>query len=376
MTKKLKVIVLGGAGEMGSRAVEDLADAQDVSSITIADRDTERAEELKGRLADSDAEIRVQPIDAHDHDALVGALKGHDVAASTVGPFYVFEAKCVEAAIAAGVDYASICDEWQAVEAVIDRFQQPARERGVTVITGLGASPGMSNLGIRLLAEGLDPVRKAQISVYQPLDAGGGEAVHRHMLYIMSGQVATWRGGRRVEVRACSENTTVEFPTYGRIKLWNMGHSEPVTIPRTFPEIEEVSFVMGFGRGANALVVPAKLGLFGGPRRENIAIGLMKLIDRILPQGETGQGAIRLDVWGNEDGVGVRRMLCGTGEMRNATGLSLSVGTLMLARRDGLTAEKGVFAPEACLNPRTFLGALESRGVHAYEDLEMTKPLR
>jgi len=48
----------------------------------------------------------------------------------------------------------------------------------------------------------------------------------------------------------------------------------------------------------------------------------------------------------------------------------------MLARRDGLTAEKGVFAPEACLNPRTFLKTLESRGVYAYEDLEMTRPLR
>ena len=113
------------------------------------------------------------------------------------------------------------------------------------------------------------------------------------MLYIISGQVATWRGGERVEIPACSEHTTMEFPKYGRIKIWNMGHSEPVTIPRTFPQIEEVSFLMGFGRGASALIIPAKLRLFGGPRRINFAMGLIKLIDRIFPEGEPGLGGAK-----------------------------------------------------------------------------------
>ena len=36
MPKKLKVMALGGAGEMGSRAVEDMAECPDVASITIA----------------------------------------------------------------------------------------------------------------------------------------------------------------------------------------------------------------------------------------------------------------------------------------------------------------------------------------------------
>jgi hypothetical protein len=100
----------------------------------------------------------------------------------------------------------------------------------------------------------------------------------------------------------------------------------------------------------------------------------MKL--KVIVLGGAGLGAIRLDVWGSQDGVEVRRMACSFGEMREATGLSLSVGTLILARTDGLLAEKGVYAPEACPDPRTFLGALETRGVQAYEDLEMTQSLR
>jgi saccharopine dehydrogenase-like NADP-dependent oxidoreductase len=375
MPEKLKAIILGGAGEMGSRTVEDMAEAEDVGIITVADRDMERAEALKARLAGSSTEIRVRRIDANDHHGMVQAIRGHDVCASAVGPFFIFEPKCVDASIAAGVNYASICDEWEAVEAVIDRFQQPAKDAKVTLITGLGASPGMSNLGIRLLAEGLKPVRKAQISVFQPLDAGGGEAVHRHMLHIISGQVAGWRNNQRVMIPACSESKVVEFPRYGSVRLWNMGHSEPVTVPRTFPDIEEVSFLMGFGRGSSILVTPAKLGMFGGPRRVDATIGIMKILERILPDGEAGWGAIRVDVWGSQDGVEVRRMLCGVGEMRNATGLSLSIGTLMLLRRDGLLTEHGVFAPEACLDPKIFMKGLADRGVQAFEDLAMSKPL-
>jgi hypothetical protein len=71
------------------------------------------------------------------------------------------------------------------------------------------------------------------VYVYQPLNAGGGQAVVRHMFHIISGQVVVWRGGRRVMVPACSEERMVEFPRFGAMKVWNMGHSEPETIPGT-----------------------------------------------------------------------------------------------------------------------------------------------
>jgi len=59
--------------------------------------------------------------------------------------------------------------------------------------------------------------------------------------------------------------------------------------------------------------------------------------------------------------------------MREATGLSLSVGTLMLARGELLTAQGGVYAPEACLDPRAFISCLSAKGIKAYEDLAMTR---
>ena len=61
--------------------------------------------------------------------------------------------------------------------------------------------------------------------------------------------------------------------------------------------------------------------------------------------------------------------------MEEATGLSLSVGTLMLGNRQLSTTTGGVFGPEGCLEPARFLTAMKEKGICAYTDLAMTKPI-
>jgi len=371
----MKVIVLGGAGDMGSRAVEELALAEGVRRVTIADRNVEEAHEIAARLAGRGAQVDVRRIDANDYLGLVQAMYGYDVAASALGPFHLFEAKLVRAAVEAGVPYASICDEWEPAGAVIDQFDAAAREKGVTVVTGLGTSPGLSNVGARYYAQQMDRTQRVDVYVYQPLNAGGGEAVIRHMLHIIAGPVVAWQGGRRVMIPACSEERVVEFPRFGPIKVWNMGHSEPETIPRFIPGVDEVSFFMGFGRGSGLFVRPARWGLFGSRRARGALARLINLVERATSSGEPEQGAVRIDVWGEVAGQEAHRIACGVGQMREATGLSLAVGALMLARGELLTTEGGVYAPEACLDPQTFIAALSARGIQAYTDLAMTRPI-
>ena len=360
---------------MGSRAIEDLVSASGVDQVTIADRNVAAADKLAATLRGRGARVEVKAVDANDHNALVEALQGYDVAASTLGPFYRFEARLVRAAIEAGVDYASICDDWSAAQAVLAEFDQPARRAGRIIITGLGTSPGLSNVGIRYYAQQMDRVRRADVYVYQPLNAGGGEAVVRHMLHIISGQVVAWRGGKRVMLRACSEERLVKFPRFGQLKVWNMGHSEPETVPRFIPGIEEVNFFMGFGRGSGLFIRPARWGLLGSARVRNGVARAIRLAERMSAAKEPGVGAVRIDVWGEVGGQEVQRIACGVGQMREATGLSLSVGTLMLARGELLTGEGGVYAPEACLDPGKFIARLSARGVKAYADLGLTQAL-
>jgi lysine 6-dehydrogenase len=371
----MKIIVLGGAGDVGSRAVEDLAAGEGVRRVTIADRNLNTAHQIAARLAGRPAKVDTLQLDAGDHPSLVEALRGYDVAASALGPFYLFEASLVRAAVEAGVDYASVCDEWEPASVVIDQFDAPARQRGVTIVTGLGTSPGLTNAGIRYFAQRLDTVRRADVYVYQPLDAGGGEAVIRHMLHIISGRVVAWRGGQRVMVPACSEEIQVEFPHFGTITIWNMGHSEPETVPRFLPGVEEVNFYMGFGRGSGFFVRPARWGLLASRGLRHGFARLISISERRFSGSEPAPGAVRVDVWGELHGREVHHIACGIGKMREATGLSLSIGTRMLARKELLTERGGVFAPEACLDPQLFISRLSTAGIQAYTDLAMTRPI-
>ncbi len=374
--KEMKVIVLGGAGDMGSKAVEDLAVHPDVDAVTIADYNESAANAVVQRLTDATAILRVQPVDANDHDALVEALRGHDVAASALGPFYHFEPLLVRAALEAGVDYISICDDWLGAQKILDEYDEPARRQGRIVISGMGASPGLSNIGVRMLAAQLDKPRKAVIAVYMPLESGEGLAVLKHVLFAYGSTAPTWRNGRLENIPAGSIAADVQFPKFGRIRAWNVGHTEPVTIPRFLPDFEEVTLLMGMGPGTRLFVWLGRLGLFSTPKRiDRVA----NFLSRILPSGEPGapkpEGAIRIDVEGEKGGKPVHLMACGTAEMRPATGGPLAIGTVMLAKRQLLVSEGGVYAPEAAFDPEAVLRELSKQGIATYSDLEMSKPI-
>lgn len=372
----MKMIVLGGAGDMGSRAVEDLAYSPGVERVTIADYDGTRSAELVRKLSDAPAAVDYRHVDANDPKSLTGTLRGYDVAASALGPFHRYEAVLAEAAIDAGVDYASVCDEWDPAQVVLETLADKARRAGRIVLIGLGASPGTTSIAFSYLARRMDRVRRADIYCYQPLDAGGGLAVLKHMLHIMSGDVAVWRNGRSVRVPALSEQRSVEFPLFGQLPVWNMGHAEPMTIPRFFPDIDEVNFYMGFGSGSELLVTPARWGLFGNAVSIDITANALALADHLMRRDAPSHGAIRVDVEGELDGKSVHRLLCGTGQMREVTGLSLSIGARMVAQKQLAVEGGGVFAPEGCLDPNDFIRAFGEKGLYVYEDVEMTKPLQ
>lgn len=370
----MKVVVLGGAGEMGSRAVEDLAASPEVETITIADRDVAKAERIAGGISAPSAELRVDGVDATDHSALVRVLEGHDVVASALGPFYLFESRLVAAAIDAGTDYVSICDDWPATLDVFMRFDGAAREKDLTIVTGCGASPGVSNVAVRLLADSLDTVDSVGIYVYVPMDSSEGEATIKHTLFVYGTTVPVFTDGTMFALAAGSKKKVIGFPAAGEVKVWNVGHSEPVTIPRYFPEVKNIDMMMGLGRGTGALVAAGRLGVFKSPRRRDLITGAA--VRMMRPESpSSAEGAIRVDVSGVKDGKSVTLTACGTATMRDATGLALSVGAIMLGTGRLTTEQGGVFAPEGCLDAVGFLEMIGSRGVPVYSDLAMTSRL-
>lgn len=366
----MKILVMGGAGDMGSKTVEDLAVAAGVERVTIGDRNLAAAKQLAARLAGSTAEVSALAVDAVDHRGLVEAMAGQDVVASALGPFYLFETRLVRAALEARVDYISICDDWSAVQDTIIRFDGPARELSRMVISGCGVSPGMSNIGVRLLADQLDHARKADVLVYMPMDSGEGEAVTKHTLFIFGTVVPVFRNGATIMLPAGSLHRTVEFPRFGQLKVWNIGHGEPVTVPRHLPELEEVNIMLGMGKGTEAVVALGRLGAFSSPGRID---RMARLLMKVSPSktGPTSEGALRIDVSGEKDGSPCTLSIYGTGTMRDATGIALSIGARLLAGKRLTVEQGGVYGPEGCFNPGEFLSMMGESGIIAYRDLGM-----
>jgi lysine 6-dehydrogenase len=359
----MKIIVLGGAGDMASRAVRELAAEPDVTQVTVADYNLAAARKLAAELG---SKVSALWLDANDNQALVEAIRGHSVAASGIGPFYRYEAQVARAAIEAGVPYVSLCDDYDGTQAVLE-MDDAAKAAGVTVLTGLGWTPGLSNILARKGAEQFDLVDEINVAWGSSASDSAGYAVILHTLHIFTGRVPSFQKGRLLNVPAGSAKEVVLFPApVGRINCYHLGHPEPVTLPRFLPAVRTVTLKGGLSeQPLNDLALwLARLRLTDTPAKKDV---LGQIIKATLPflsklgEAEEPCSAVRVDVGGWSDGVYRQVSYGAAAHMPELTGLPLAIGALMLAR--GELQMPGVVGPEACIEPGPFLAELERRGV-------------
>lgn len=110
----MRVLVVGGAGEMGRQASRTLATMEAVDSIIVADLHVRAAQTVAAdirsdRCAHATAEaVGVDVTRCNDLRALMECA---DIVVNTVGPFYRFGVDILTAAIDTGKDYVDICDD-------------------------------------------------------------------------------------------------------------------------------------------------------------------------------------------------------------------------------------------------------------------------
>src|SRR5690606_17534846 len=150
----------------------------------------------------------------------------------------------------AGVPYVSICDDSDGTRAVLE-LDEAARERGVTILTGAGWTPGLTNLLVCRGARLLDTAREAHIAWAASVTDSEGLAVILHTLHMLTGHVPTFVDGKARTVPAGSGRRVVEFPPpMGRVAVFHVGHPEPVTLPRFMPQLQTVTLRGGLAERA------------------------------------------------------------------------------------------------------------------------------
>lgn len=360
----MKIVVLGGTGDMGSAAVRDLLEFTAVKQVTIAARDPGAAEKLAFKL--NDPRVVIQKVEATSHADLVRVMQDHDVAAGALGPFYRFEKPLVEAALAAGVDYVSICDDHDATEAVLE-LDREAAEKGRRILTGLGWTPGITNIMAR---KGYDELENVEsVRVYWAGSAGDSEglAVILHTLHIFSGKVISFQDGGFVQIQAGSGKESIDFPApLGKITVFHLGHPEPVTLPRYLPGVGEITLKGGLAESylSTLAKMMVTLGLTSTAQRKQ---RLGKLMKKMLPFFPTAKdrnfSGARVDITGMRNGKKTRVTYATVDRMKRLTGVPLSIGAYMMGQ--GKIKRRGVFGPEAegAINAGDFLQELARRDI-------------
>ncbi len=356
----MRFIVLGGAGDMGNEAVRILAKYPGTEEVMIADSNLKTATALAQELG---GPAKARRLDVLDRPALVDAIRGHDAALGFVGPFVHFERLLAEAAIEAGVHYVSIADDFEAARDALT-LDGAAKQTGVTIITGLGNCPGLTNLLAKKGVRSLGQARRVNISWFGGADDAGGYANYRHAVHIFCGKVPSFQDGREIMVKAGSGKQVVEFPApCGPLPVYHTGHAEPITIPGNMPELREVTLKGGIWPSwlSRMGILMERAGIIRGERSQKFWADFFYRVLPRLPRGKCTVSGFRVDVWGEKGGGEEHAWYTVVDRMNRITSIPAALGAVMLAQGD--IDARGVYSPEAVIDPDVMFSRLEQYNI-------------
>lgn len=367
-----RITVIGGCGEVGSVAVKTLASLEAFSEVVIADVRIDRARDLVSEIgANKVSAIR---LDALDPGQVRDAVKGSEVALNCAGPFHKLVPTVISAVIEAGVNYVDICDDVDVMVEILE-LDPKAKDAGVTALTGMGISPGATNMLARLAAESLlDETDSIDIFHAHGGEPYEGEAVIEHRLHCITMDIPMYLDGKLTYVKFFEKSgqdliEEFDFPVIGPVVLYPYSHPEQVTLPRYL----KCNHVRNKGTQlppeySKLIRELCRLGLAGKDpvdvrgqevRPYDFIIPyIIRERDRILKETDFGpqRGCASVIVKGKKDGRYSEyrfHLASGTQAMGEGTAMPAVVGALLML--EGKVKGKGVMPPEACINPQEFI---------------------
>ena len=235
--------LLLGCGAVGRAVAAALGRDRAFERVIVADRcrHCAAAAELCGGKG-----VAVR-LDCADDAALAPLLREVSLALNTAELPPEVLLPLIRSVVEAGVSYADANDDPQSLQAVFDSeyLSALAGHRGVSVLPGLGASPGQTNTLARYLSQRLDRIDAARF--YQLDDLRWRRSGQwRRRLAAFGAPALVWRDGGWRHVSPMSEWDEPGFPPpWGRVRCCVVG-LQPVTLPASMPTVTEVSSHRGF----------------------------------------------------------------------------------------------------------------------------------
>jgi len=367
-----KVMVLGGAGAFGRTVSRILAAHDAVSEVVLGGR---RQEPLSKFAAELGPKARVAQVDATDEERLASSLADFDVVVNLAGPEFFVQLPALRAAIRAGVHYCDIAADGPTTEGAL-ALDTEAKKAGITAITGIGLVPGISNLLMMHAASQFDQTTSVTFCSYYPVvstswldptriheeivNTGRVDAALQMMTKWGSRPARSYEDGRWVDLDPREHKWEMTLPKGGVVRAHPMCSTEPITLPRYLPGVRTI-------RSLICLYPPQfdQLYLQTGEMLASGEAGAAEATRRFYEAAVKEPGdwpatsvsySHDIEVWVTASGGKGGKVGQYYGALAGdwpSVGASIAAAVLRILR--GAIPEKGVFPPEACLDPIPFL---------------------
>lgn len=379
----MKMLVLG-AGLQGCACAFDLLRDDEVTRVTLADLQPERAARFLTRL--DDRRLHVVALDVTDHAAVAAMMSEHDAVMSAI-PYY-FNGPMARLAVAAGCHFADLGGN---TEIVMEqkKLEAEAHAKGLSIMPDCGLAPGMVNI---LAAEG---IRRLDVTDRVRIYVGGlpqhpEPPLNYQIVYSLEGALdyyttPSWilRDGKPVTVDALSELEPVEFAApVGMLEAFHTAGGVS-TMPFSFEgKVREMEYkTLRYPGHADLMRAIRSLGLLDLtpiPVKGHDVVPRDAFIATVTPKLTKPEGrdlvALRVVVSGTANGkprstqfdlVDYHDEKHGISAMMRTTGYSLAITGLIQARRQVIRF--GVTTPDEGMPFDRYVGGLRERGVNIKE---------
>lgn len=374
----MKLVILS-AGSIASGVARILAPTGSYDELVIADIDIDKASALATELGG-----KAEKFDATDPASIKAVITGADVVFNAVGPFFKFGMPIIRAAIECGVNYVDVCDEYDVAEQIVQDpgLDAAAKAAGVAVVFGMGFAPGITSLLGKWAVNSLDTAHSVDVMMAIPYMVNMGATINEHMLHSMSGNVRQFLDGELQSVPAWGDPKpfTLREP-FGVTYAGYMGHPEGITLGHYIPELRNatVRFTWCEEPGNDLWKAFEKYGLTNPDRVDGLPVSPREFLSRYMAT-DAGVGALAVE---REDLPGTAIQVVAEGELAgeparvvfearvnySEDGLGAdptprAAATAVRKMLEGQITAKGVFSPEACIDPEPFvLEVCEAAGV-------------
>ena len=374
----MKILVLG-AGRMGYGAAFDLVhNSPDVSAVTVADFDLNKAEDVAEKVGT--AKIEARQVDAPNFDEIVALLDGHDSAISCVN--YWYNESLSHAAIQTKTNFCDLGGNNYVVDSQL-ALDADARTAGINIIPDCGLAPGMVSILAMHGAATFDEIEEIHIRV-GGLPQDPKPPLNYQLVFSVEGLINEYvevarviRDGKVSEVESMTEIESLSFDGFPPLEAFQTSGGTS-TLPDTFlGRTRELDYkTIRYAGHCEKFKAMIDLGLCSS---EEMVVDYVKvtprkvfgdLLQQHLPADGPDYVLVRLDFVGKRNGkterlrydiVDKRDEQTGLSAMMRTTAFPVSIIAQMMA--SGNVLMRGATPQEKAIEPQGFVEELAKRDI-------------